>query len=487
MDLSKYVNKIQEFRARYEKPEALMDFARDILGYDQLWGPVHQPVVDVLCKEVGALFLLPRGHLKSTLITIAYTIHQIVMNPNIRIYIANAVLDQSIKFGREIRQHMEENVLLREVWPEVFWKNPSKDSLKWTEDELVVRRTRNMKEATITVGSVGKETTGSHYDIQIYDDLVNMENVSTPDQIEKVKAWYKMSLSLLEPNGKKWVVGTRYDFSDMYGELLETSMPRIVRRCIENGKPIMPNRFTLKRLDDVRQEQGSYIFSCQYMNDPVDQDTAPFKRDHVQYWKALPRLNLYILVDLAISDKDRACETAIIVAGFSETGQIYVIDDVSGIFTPLQTIEHLYALSEKYNKPPLGIERMQVEKALRYLLEEEGKKRGKWLNYTRLKPDMDKFRRIVSSLQPFWEQDKIFLAKNMFELENQFLRFPKYSKRDRLDALAYIVQMASRPGNYVTSVSFKADYGSIWEKLDHKIKRHAWAPEKKETNSFMTF
>lgn len=483
----------EAMRAKYSKRHNLLHFCRDILGYKDIDDEVHGPIVDLIQEHDSALILIPRGHLKSTLLTISAAIQEVCIDPNIRIWITNAVMDQARKFMREIKDQMESNVLLRKTWPEIFWSNPSKEAQKWTEDELIVKRSSRSKEATITVGSVGKETTGSHYDLHIYDDLVNLENVSSPEMIEKTYKWYKMSLSLLEPNGRKWIIGTRYDYSDMYGKLLETSMARIVMRCrdYEQSPPkvLFPRKFTNKILDRIRDEQGSWIFSSQYENDPTDQKTAPFKREFLQFWDTLPTpMNLYTLVDLAISDAKKACETAILVVGYSLEGNLYVVEDASGILTPDNTVESLYRIDFQYGGPPMGVERMQLEKAMRYWLNQAAERKGKMLTYYELRPDMDKHRRIVSNLQPMWEQRRIFLKPGMQELESQFLRFPRYSMRDRIDAMAYFNQLVFKPGISVKTVKWVGDYGCVYEKQGNRVVHHGWKYEKPTAKgSMMTF
>lgn len=645
-------------RKVYERD--LFRFAKEVLGYDKLCPKLHGWIIQQFVDKKNFLLLIPRDHFKTTVVTISATIWDIIKNPNMRIYVANAVLGEAQKFLREIKGHMEQNPILKMMWPDIFYANPHKNSPKWTEDEIIVKRKVNKKEATITVGSVGKIETGSHFDKHVYDDLVNMDNVATPELIQKTLDWYRMSLAMLEPHGSKIVVGTRYDYclvgktkilmadwshkeikdimpddvvvgwelrdgkrylvpsrvtaigkyenravnryvfdncrsvactpehkwwkgpwtsgaeykslglhhnkmkhacrllvplreletreagwleryrflaqiaptrskkiasslfaqmttkqdklieihdegkqdvywfqcesgnyiadgycsknSDLYGSLIEGGMRHVKLDCgLKRNRPILPTRWNLQALRNKKREIGSYMFSSQYENDPIDEDTADFKRKFMKYWDRedlkKKQMNYYILIDLAVSQKDQACETAMEVVGFTDLGEIYCLQDVSGKFTPVEVMDNLYRLYRKYNKPQVGIERMQAERVLSFWLQERAKKEGLMIPYHQLKPDMDKDRRI-RNLVPFWEQGKILLAPHMPELESQFLRFPRYRKKDRIDALAYIVQLAVRPTNRKNSQKFKADYGSIWEKLDDKIRRHGWKPQK---------
>jgi len=54
----------------------------------------------------------------------------------------------------------------------------------------------------------------------INDDLVNWENSRTPEQLNKVVDWWKLARSLLSPDGIEIIIGTRWDFDDLYGHII---------------------------------------------------------------------------------------------------------------------------------------------------------------------------------------------------------------------------------------------------------------------------
>lgn len=102
------------------------------------------------------------------------------------------------------------------------------------------------------------------------DDLVSERNVTTADQIEKVKQHYRFAYSLLEPGGLFIIIGTRYHM-DMYNDILkDTSFKTMVRPATTlNGEPFFPSRLGKKRLEELKQSQGTYIFNSQYMLNPL--------------------------------------------------------------------------------------------------------------------------------------------------------------------------------------------------------------------------
>ena len=107
------------------------------------------------CNEVqaspdGHLDLWAREHYKSTIITYALSIQDILKDPETTIGIFSHTRPIAKAFLRQIKSEFEKNEQLKEWFPDVLWANPRKESPKWSEDEgLVVKRQSNPKEATI--------------------------------------------------------------------------------------------------------------------------------------------------------------------------------------------------------------------------------------------------------------------------------------------------------------------------------------------------
>lgn len=210
--------------------------ARNILGMTAWEDSLHNDLAKFLdAPSDKKLILVPRGHLKSSLVTVAWTIQQLLRDVNTRILITNAVWDLSRKFLREISGLLTSKSLL----PELFGAFDGPGS-KFTTDEIVIaQRTRGtIKEASITTAGVETALTGGHYDIIIHDDLVEENNIGTKEQIQKIIRFYQNSLDLLDPGGKVLVVGTRWAMGDLYGHLMETEMDSL------NGVPVVPEMRT---------------------------------------------------------------------------------------------------------------------------------------------------------------------------------------------------------------------------------------------------
>ena len=84
--------------------ESLHFLCTRFLGFND-WDVVHDDMEKfVNRKSRKKLLLVPRGHLKTSVITKGFSIQQILRNPNVRILIANQVWDKAREMLYEIKQ-----------------------------------------------------------------------------------------------------------------------------------------------------------------------------------------------------------------------------------------------------------------------------------------------------------------------------------------------------------------------------------------------
>lgn len=155
------------------------------------------------CREVddapdGHLDLWAREHYKSTIITFAGGIKEILNDPEITIGIFSHTRPIAKGFMRQIKQEFEGNDLLKTLYPDILWNNPRREAPKWSEDDgIVVKRKSNPKESTVEAwGLVDGQPTSKHFRLLIYDDVVTLESVTTPEMIAKVTNAWAVSLNL---------------------------------------------------------------------------------------------------------------------------------------------------------------------------------------------------------------------------------------------------------------------------------------------------
>lgn len=169
------------------------------------------------CKEVqekpdGYLDLWSREHGKSSLITFGKTIQDVLIDPEITIGIFSHTRPIAKSFLRQIMRELENNQRLKELFPDILYENPRKQSPKWSEDEgMLVKRKTNPAECTVEAwGLVDGMPTGRHFRLRVYDDVVTMASVTSKEQVDKTTEAWEMSDNLGVMGGISRMIGTRY-------------------------------------------------------------------------------------------------------------------------------------------------------------------------------------------------------------------------------------------------------------------------------------
>lgn len=305
------------------------------------------------CREVqanpnGHLDLWAREHGKSTVITVALTIQDILNNPEITIGIFSHTKPIAKSFLRVIKREFESNAELKEIFPDILYGDPTSESPKWSEDSgILVKRKSNPPEATVeAAGLVDGMPTGRHYNMRIYDDVVTPESVSTQEQMQKVMDALDMSHNLGQRGGHMRMIGTRYKLGDAYQVYIERGVvkPRIYPATDDGTAEGNPVYFTQSEWEDRKRNMSPGILASQMLQNPQAADSVIFQPDWFRFWPAtqeLPRFDaVFLSIDGAFSVKQTADDSCLLMLGlfkapighdggkqtFSEKYHIMVLD-----------------------------------------------------------------------------------------------------------------------------------------------------------------
>ena len=384
------------------------------------------------CREVeadpdGYLDLWAREHYKSTIITFAGAIQEIARNPEITIGIFSHTKPVARKFLGQIKKEMEENRDLQETYPEVFWSDPKRQAPQWSEEKgLIVQRKTNPKEATLEAhGLVDGQPTGAHFLLRVYDDVVTLESVNTPEQVDKTtKAWeLSDNLGARGENGllRSWHVGTRYSFADTYQTIIDRGALKVrIYAATDNGliegKPVF---LSLAAWADKRLKQSEAVLACQMLQNPAAGTQAMFSKDWLKFIDIRPStLNVYIMCDPAHSKKKDSDNTAFAVIGVDAANNKYLLDGFRHKMGLKERWEALRGLRRVWMRQPgvqmvkCGYERYGMQADMEYFkLEMERDKEAfevielNWTSDgTKAKDDR------VQRLQPDFKGGKFYLA-----------------------------------------------------------------------------
>ena len=316
----------------------------------------------------GYLDLWARYHFKSSVITTAGTIQEIMCDPEITIGIFSVVKPIATEFLAQIKNEFETNEHLKEVYPDVLYRNPRTKGedgrpSKWSLARgITVKRRGRPKEATVEAhGLIDGQPTGRHFPLHVYDDIVTQDYTSD-EQIKKTTLRWEMADNLGTKDGvRKWVVGTRYHFADTYGTILErgSAKPRIYPATDDGkltGKPVM---LTQENWDKIKRDQRS-IVSAQMLLNPIASGEATFQSVWLRTYDVIPGvMNVYIMVDPSKGSGARSDRSAIPVIGIDQGGSKYLLDGVCHRMKLTERWEWIKKLKKRWESHP-GVQMVRV-------------------------------------------------------------------------------------------------------------------------------
>ena len=419
------------------------------------------------CREVqaspnGHLDLWAREHFKSSIITCALTIQDILNDPEITIGIFSHTRKIAKSFLRQIKREFENNENLKELFPEILWADPEKQSPKWSEDEgLIVKRKQNPIPATVEAwGIMDGMPTGRHFRLCVYDDVVTETSVTTADAIRKTTQAWELSLSLgMDVGEKKGItryIGTRYAFSDCYQTIIERQVatPRIYPITLDGtveGEPVL---LTREDVAEIRRSRGPYTFACQYLLDPVADETQGFQEKWLRWFDNDNQgdgMNKYILVDSASEKKRQSDYTAVWVVGLGGDRNYYLLDFYRDRLNLTQRADLIFKLHAKWQPDRVGYEKYGQMSDIEHMKDrmERDNYRFEITPLGGQQPKLDRIRRLV----PLFESGRIFMPRQHHKTdyegivrdlvqsftEEEFKAFPVGLHDDMLDALSRIL------------------------------------------------
>jgi hypothetical protein len=453
------------------------------------------------CREVekspdGYIDIWAREHYKSTLITFAGGIQEILKNPEITIGIFSHTKPIAKGFLAQIQRELESNLNLIHSFPDVLWENPGRDAPSWSLDAgLIVKRQGNPKEATLEAhGLVDGQPTSKHFSLLIYNDVVTKESVNTPEQIQKTTEAWELSDNLGMVGGRKWIEGTRYHYADTYSEIVKrgAAKPRIYPATDDGTFDGTPVLFTPEEWARRVRDQGEATVASQLLANPLAGHQRMFNVEDLRDYEVRPEtLMVYVMVDPARSIKKDSAHTAMVVLGLDSAGNKYLLDGYDHKMDLMERWSRMRDLWEKWKQEP-GIqgvnvgyerygaiadldyfrERMKVERVYFDVTELEWPREGpgsKNDRVQRLTPDLRGHRlylpyetdpenltsvqrrmrdsgysyRISSKIRKLDENDELYDLSERLKLQVSY--FPFGDRKDIVDALSRIYDMELEP------------------------------------------
>lgn len=290
-----------------------------------------------------AVELWPRGHGKTTILSVYKQAFDIGRDPAIRIVAVSRGQPFARRLSRRIKRVMRSAAYI-ELFGELLPVGADKD----TEAEWE-RRDSTADEPTFVAIGVGGQVPGNRADRIICDDILSRRDVQTAAQRDKLAEWFGTELVPVanEPDSRILVIGTRYHEDDLYGRLIRQrdadaageedsdgeadlgGWALFQRQAITEGAALWPSFWPLWRLERRRRRLGDPIFALQYQNDPTGMGGNIFR---LRAWGLIygepdpaTLTDWHLGLDLATSAKQINDQTALVITARDRSGRLWIM------------------------------------------------------------------------------------------------------------------------------------------------------------------
>ena len=438
------------------------------------FAPFHREWWELCCSDDKFVAVCaPRGHSKSTTITITYTLAAMLFRSRKYAIIVADTETQAALFLGQIKQILYDSQEIQQLFGldvnekgVVFEKDTETDIIVQFKDKSRFRIVAKGAEQKLR----GMLWDGQRPDLILIDDLMNEELVANKDRRDKLRRWvYGSLIPCRSERGIIRFVGTPMNLDDPLEALMpkenakdtvvedlkiwstkKRGMWRAVKYRAHNqdySKLLWPDRKSKQFFEELRQdfaEQGiPEVYACEYLCNPVDDSIRYFRKGdflHMTEEDRKKNKQFYITADLAISEKERADYTAIVVGGLDSNGQLHIVNCIRERLSGDEIVATLLSLQKVYNPLAVGIEDTQISKALGPYLNRAMSESGIYMNVMMLKPHrQDKIQR-ARSIQARMRASMVKFDKQAdwwLTFEDECMTFPRAKHDDVVDALAY--------------------------------------------------
>lgn len=469
-------------KTRIEYPkltkEIVEGFATSCLTkyYDEAsqFADFHREWWDLCCSDDKFVAICaPRGHSKSTTITITYSLAAVLFRQRRYVLLVADTEAQASLFLGQIKQILYDSAEIHNLFGLQLGPK-GVEFEKDTETDIIVKFADQSSFRIVAKGAEqklrGMLWNGQRPDLIVIDDLMNEELVANKDRRDKLRRWvYGSLIPCRSERGIIRFVGTPMNLDDPLESLMpkenakdtviedlrtwskrKIGMWRSIKYRAHNSDYsaiLWPDRKNKQLFEELRQDfsdQGiPEVYACEYLCNPVDDSIRYFRKgDFLSMTEEDRKKNktYYITADLAISMRERADYTAIVVGGMDSNGQLHIVNCIRERLSGDEIVATLLSLQKIYNPQAVGIEDTQISKALGPYLNRAMMEDGTYMNVIMLKPHrQDKMQR-ARAIQARMRAGMVKFDKTSdwwLTFEDECMSFPRARHDDTVDALAY--------------------------------------------------
>lgn len=301
-------------------------------------------------------------------------------------------------------------------------------------------------------------------DLIVCDDIQDLEDVSSETVCESDWKWFMSDIYFLGHESRIFMIGNNLGERSIIERMIKDAdvwgfeterVPKMTQDNDGEWHSTWPARYSLESILAQKEAFARKGMSDVWYREMLCEARSPeqqrFRRDMFRYYdpRTLRRdeLSVYMTVDLASSKAASADYSVCCVVGVTPDGMWQVLDCWYGRVTPVEHMDEIFRLVQKWRPISVGIEKVQYQAAMLAFLQKEMPRRNIFFSVVPLIAGAKKEQRI-DVLQPRFAVGGVWFpvgAPWLQEMEGELLAFPTGQHDDLIDALAYAEQIASAP------------------------------------------
>jgi hypothetical protein len=246
-----------------------------------------------------------------------------IHSQDVRILLVSETIGNAIKLGLRINNHYVNNELFRYVFQEIL----PDSSCIWKSESYHQKRTKQGSghgEGTFDFIGVGSALQSRHYDDVVQDDLVGKEALKSEIVMRDTIEYHQLLVGAFEADvtdGKRdnneIVVGNRWAYNDLNSHIRvnEKEFTFVTHSALGGccklhppGTPIFPEAFSLEKLYNWKRRLGTYLYSCQFENLPIDPSKQIFRKENFRYFSFEKDYSTFTFREDQVSKNEQATE-----------------------------------------------------------------------------------------------------------------------------------------------------------------------------------
>ena len=428
----------------------------------------HYEIADALMdnniKQIN--IIAPRGHAKSSVVGGIYPIYHLMYDKSPKVVIlVSRTQGHAVELLRTIKDVFDYSDHFRAVFG--YWGMHS--ALEWSKSQI------KLKDGSVIIcKGTGQQIRGIKVGNQrptciIIDDPEDENNTKTAESMEQNLRWLLQSaVPSLDPlRGRLAVIGTPQHQRCMVETLKEMDGWKNMYFApnLEKNISLWEEMHSVERLKEKRDELQSInrisVFYREYLCQIVGDEDQLFKEEYLQYYEGkitlengysylhiteldgkpvedIRPVSLFMGVDPASSTKKTADYSTIFTIAIDKDLNRFVLPYYRRHASPMKLADSIIEYFKLYKPTKTRIETVGYQEMLRDYLRRKCDEDRLFISGLEIKesPRTSKSSRL-ETLEPYFAQKKFYLQKNMQELKDELLLYPRGKHDDLLDGMFY--------------------------------------------------